>query len=161
MCPDSAVINHPVHIITKDIQLSPSAFIPFCDFGGEMSTVGVKTDQFDVPVCNAFEAKIMNDQLCYEVDLKSFSDKHNIINELKLGLNFIMDYNIDRQIAFNEKQKRTRNISLATVESDHIQQAIIYLNTIGEYEFYCSFMWFMKVYHANFPSRTSKDDWWW
>ena len=103
-----------------------------------MSSVGVKIDQFEIPVCNSFKAKILNDQLCYEVDLKGFSDKHNIINELKLGLNFIMDYNIDRQIAFNEKQKRTRNISLATVESDHNQQAIIYLNTIGEYEFYCS-----------------------
>ena len=124
-----------------------------------MSAMGVKIDQFEVPVCNSFEAKILNDQLCYEVDLKSFSDKHNIINELKLGLNFIMDYNIDRQIAFNEKQKRTRNISLAAVESDQIQQAIIYLNTIGEYELL--FMWFMKVYHANLPSRTSKDDWWW
>ena len=67
-------MNHPVHILTKDNKTSPSSFIPFCEFGGDMSTVGVKIDQFDVPVCNAFRDKIVNDQLCYEVDLKRFSD---------------------------------------------------------------------------------------
>ena len=32
-----------------------------------MSAMGVKIDKFDVPVCNSFQAKILNDQLCYEV----------------------------------------------------------------------------------------------
>ena len=50
-----------------------------------MSAMGVEIDQFVVPVCNSFQAKIMNDQLCYEVDLNKFSDKNNIRNELKLG----------------------------------------------------------------------------
>ena len=54
---DSSIINHPVHIKTKDYKISPSAFIPFCDFGGSMSAMGVKIDQFDVPVCNSFQAK--------------------------------------------------------------------------------------------------------
>merc|ERR1711884_546578 len=32
---DSTIINHPVHIMTKDKKkTSPSAFIPFCEFGG-------------------------------------------------------------------------------------------------------------------------------
>ena len=48
-----------------------------------MSTMGVKIDQFDVPVCNSFQAKILNDQLCYEVDLKRFAAKDNIENEVK------------------------------------------------------------------------------
>ena len=43
-----------------------------------MSAMGVKIDQFDVPVCNSFQAKVLNDQLCYEVDLSRFSDKENI-----------------------------------------------------------------------------------
>merc|ERR1712155_53286 len=68
------IINHPVHIVTKDHQMSPSAFIPFCDFGGNMSAMGVKIDQFDHRVCNSFKAKILYDQLCYEVDLNTFSD---------------------------------------------------------------------------------------
>ena len=69
------VSNHPVHFVTNGGELSPSAFIPFCEFGGNMSAMGVKIDQFDVPVCNSFQAKVLNDQLCYEVDLNRFTNK--------------------------------------------------------------------------------------
>ena len=44
------MINHPVHIMTRDHQMSPSAFIPFCDFGGNMSAMGVMIDKFKRPV---------------------------------------------------------------------------------------------------------------
>ena len=78
------MINHPVHIMTKGNKMSQSAFIPFCDFGGNMSAMGVTIDQFDVPVCNSFQATVRNDQLCYEVDLNTFSDKNNLKNEIGL-----------------------------------------------------------------------------
>ena len=98
--------------------------------------MGFKIDQFDVPVCNSFQPKILNDQLCYEVDLNSLSNKANIQRELKSGLNFLMDYNEDRQVIFdddnspseNEDVSLTRNI----VESNQDQQAFIYLNTVGK-----------------------------
>ena len=66
------VTNHPVHIKEKDGQLSPTALIPFCEFGGNISTMGVKIDQFKVPFCNSFKAKTLNDELCYEVDLNNY-----------------------------------------------------------------------------------------
>ena len=62
------VTNHPVHIQMEDGILSPTALIPFCEFGGNMSVMGVKIDQFDVPVCKSFRPKIIQDQLCYTVD---------------------------------------------------------------------------------------------
>ena len=40
--PDLKITNHPVHIKLKNNQQSPSAFIPFCEFGGTMSAVGIK-----------------------------------------------------------------------------------------------------------------------
>ena len=83
--------------------MSPSAFIPFCDFGGNLSAMGVKIENFDFPVCNSFEAKMLNDQLCYEADLNRFSNKINLHNELKLGLYIIMDYNEDRQVTYEEE----------------------------------------------------------
>ena len=63
-----------------------------------MSSLGMKIDQFDTPVCNSFKAKILNDQLCYEVDVKDILDKNKISEELDLGLTLILDNNIDRQI---------------------------------------------------------------
>ena len=38
-----------------------------------MSAMGIMLDLFDVPVCNSFQARILNDQLCYEVDLNPFA----------------------------------------------------------------------------------------
>ena len=98
-----------------------------------MSAMWVKIDLFDVPVCNSFQAKILNDQLCYEVDLNRFSNKENINRELELGFNFVMDYNEDRQIDLNQYQRNEMELGLASsmVELDHSQKAIIYLNTIG------------------------------
>ena len=113
-------------------MLSPSAFIPFCDFGGNMSAMGVKIENFSVPVCNSFQAKIYNDQLCYEVDLNRFSDKYNIDKELKSGFTFLMDYNEDRQTAFKSSKKEiTIGLASSITEEDHSEQAQIYLNTIG------------------------------
>ena len=128
-------VHHPVHIVNKEGGRSPSAFIPFCEFGSNMSSMGVRIEEFDVPVCNSFKAKVLNDQLCYEVDLNRFSNKDNIENELKSGFVFIMDYNEDRQINTiqGKKANTTRDESLThkIVKSNDNQHAFIYLNTIG------------------------------
>ena len=132
---DLTSVRHPVHIVTKDNKISPTAFIPFCEFGGNMSAVGVTIDQFDIPVCNSFEGKIINDQLCYEVDLNRFSNKVNIIEELKTGFAFIMDYNEDRQITFNQGSEKVIDKGLVSridgAERDS-QHAFVYLSTIGK-----------------------------
>ena len=98
-----------------------------------MSAMGVKIDQFDVPVCNAFKAKIMNDQLCYEVDLKTFSNKNNFGNELELGFTFLMDYNEDRQVTFDQNNKKTEfSLTKSVASSNKNQHAFVYLDTIGK-----------------------------
>ena len=121
--------------MTGDNKISPSSFIPFCEFGGDMSVVGVKLDQFDDPVCNSFQATVVNDQLCYEVNLNRFSKKNNIAKELELGFYFLMDYNEDRQVTIQsslaEEAKRS-GMGANLLESDKKQQAFIYLNTIGK-----------------------------
>ena len=133
ICLDFILANHPVHIVTRNNQLSPSAFIPFCEFGGNMSAMGKIIDQFDVPVCNSFQAKILNDQLCYEVDLDEFSDKNNIDKELDRGFAFIMDYNEDRQVGFDQDINIYNDEGLVDWLSEATQEqtALIYLNTIG------------------------------
>ena len=98
-----------------------------------MSSMGVKINLFDLPVCNRFQAKILNDQLCYEVDLNKISNKDNIENELKTGFVFIMDYNEDRQVTFDKISIQLEDKGLVSrmVESHDNEQASIYLDTIG------------------------------
>ena len=128
-------VSHPVHFITTEGKLSPSAFIPFCEFGGKKSAVSTKIDKLDTPICNCFQAKILYDQLCYEVDLNKFSNRDNIEQEIKSGFIFFMDYNEDKQITFEDKDNYNKededSFSRKIVELDQNDHAIIYLNTIG------------------------------
>ena len=101
-----------------------------------MSAMGVKIDQFAVPVCNSFQAKIMNVQLCYEIDLNRFSEKSNTKNELELGFTFLMDYNEDRQVALNRNISKTKlGLTKSVASSDQNQHAYVYLDTIGKINF--------------------------
>ena len=108
------IVNHPVHIIDEEGNLSPSAFIPFCEFGGNMSIMGTKVDHFDVPVCSSFKAKVLNDQLCYEVDPNNFTLPPNNLVQGQ-GLKFYVDINQDRQTATKDPAFK------------------IYLDTLGKY----------------------------
>ena len=102
-----------------------------------MSVVGQKIDGFGQPMCNSFQAKILNDQLCYEVDLNRFSNMHNIDKELELGFTFLLDYNEDRQFSLDEESSTINKFGLASslVKSDQRQKSFIYLDTIGKYFF--------------------------
>ena len=127
------VTTHPVHIPKEKGEISPSAFIPFCEFGGNMLAMGEISDSFHDPVCNSFQPAILNEQLCYEIDLNNFSRKDNIENELKLGFAFVMNYNEDRQVS-NDKIVETNQVNglvRKLVKFDEDQHAFIHLNTIG------------------------------
>ena len=122
-----------MHITTKTGKKTPSSFIPFCEFGGDMTRVGRKIDDFDVPVCDSFEAKILNDQLCYEVDLNKFSNKANIKAELKLGFAFLLDHNLDRQMISRGKQiTEIKGMNGLVRENSGHQNVTMYLNTLGK-----------------------------
>ena len=127
--------NHPPHIINEDGTLSPSAFIPFCEFGGNMSVMGVKIDQFDVPVCNSFQAKILNNQLCYEVDLYKIFTKDIIKKGVKIGLIILIDHNEDRQVYIEHKEpeRKPKNFLTDLVTISDEPTSMIYVNTIGKY----------------------------
>ena len=104
-----------------------------------MSQMGTKIDQFAIPVCRSFQAKIHNEQICYEIDLQRFSNPKNIERELELGFAFIMDYNEDRQITFdsgsgfNLKNVEVDGLVKEFVKDIEDESSLIYLNTIGEH----------------------------
>ena len=127
--------NHPVHIFDNQENLSPSAFIPFCGYGGDMEAMGVKIDQFDVPVCNSFQAKILNNQLCYEVDLYKIFTKDIIKKGVKIGLIILIDHNEDRQVYIEHKEpeRKPKNFLTDLVTISDEPTSMIYVNTIGKY----------------------------
>ena len=80
---------------------------------------------FNDPVCDSFEAKIRNDQLCYEVDLDKYKDDNKIKEQLKSGLVLLLDYNLERQSEMYNPKK------LNKVGSDE-NDVHIHLDTISK-----------------------------
>ena len=92
-----------------------------------MKSMGKKVKGFDNPVCDSFEAKIRNDQLCYEVDLEKFKDQKRIKEQLKSGLVLILDYNLERQSeTYNPKKINKLN------SDENENEVHIYLDTISK-----------------------------
>ena len=60
--------------------------ISYIEFGGNVPAMSIKNDNFKTLVCNSFKARILNDQLCYEIDLDQYNTENYIANKLKLGL---------------------------------------------------------------------------
>ena len=126
------VSNHPVHIKKKNGEFSTSSFIPFCSFGNDL--IGSKIKGLDIPVCDIFNTKIHNDQLCYETDLQELKDNNTdiLLKQLEIGLTLILDYNEERQMDINDIS--VEKSSVKTFHKDE-NSVSLYLNTIGRYVF--------------------------
>ena len=114
----------------REGKISPSSFIPFCSFGDDKKIMGRQAIGFNNPVCDSFEAKIRNDQLCYEVDLQKYKDTNKIKKQLKSGLILLLDYNLERQSkTYNPKK-------IHKYSSDENENDVhIYLDTISKLDF--------------------------
>ena len=121
-------------MLDREGKISPSSFIPFCSFGNDMKSMGKYMEEFPDPVCDSFEAKIRNDQLCYEVDLDKYKDENKIKEQLKSGLVLLLDYNLERQSEMYNP-KKVHKLDSYENENDFI----IYLDTISKLDskIYC------------------------
>ena len=123
------ISNHPVHIFDANGNISPSAFIPFCEFGEDRSKLGMKHDNFSVQVCNAFTPKIVTDQLCYEIDLQSYrsSDNYHLKKQLNAGLILVLDYNMDR-VKYKDISNKIEDIEPTSIGTSFASTLFEYQN---------------------------------
>ena len=125
--------NHPVHMLEDERLLSPSAFIPFCSFGGNMSALGTRIEMINLPVCTSFQELVFNDQLCYRIDVNKLSQAGGD----GLGLTFAIDNNEERQVqALSAElvgERYDENIlDAAIMRMEEHQKALIYIGSLGE-----------------------------
>ena len=92
--------------------------------------MGTEINGFNSPVCDSFEAKIRNDQLCYEIDLEKYKDTNKIKEHLKSGLVLLLDYNLERQSEMYDPKKVIKSGS-----EENEKDVQIYLETISKLHF--------------------------
>ena len=109
-----------------------SALIPFCGFGGNSDTFGSKIENFSIPVCNSFVSKVIEDEICYEIDVHEKVSKITEDN-LKTGLLLLIDLNEDKQFQAPLEHKNQKNKDLfGMLNSEKMGDEIkIYIETIG------------------------------
>ena len=115
------VTNHPVHLADEKGHFSPTALIPFCRFGGNMSIMGLKIPEFEDPVCNSFRPKMSHDQLCYEVDPNKYKTFINEKDEISLEL--FINYNEDRKISAPVEVEEEKFIIVQTIGIVYYRQS--------------------------------------
>ena len=122
------ISNHPVHLIDSEGNLSPTALIPFCEFGGSMSSLGVKIKEFDVPICTSFEPVIFKKQLCYQIDVNKY--RKGIKKEA--GLALLVDFNEERHLSLNDEKNPVTDKQMITLSNEDSGTDFVYLNTLGK-----------------------------
>ena len=131
------VLHHPVHIVREDGSLSPSAFIPFCDLGGDAALLGRRVEGFDLPVCDKFEVTSLEGRRCYRLDttkhIPRLSSTRQWRELLSKGLTLLLDYNEDRDIHFQSNLKPAEGEgglvhSIAELQTQH--EALVSLDTL-------------------------------
>ena len=133
------ITNHPVHIIDSKGNLSPSSFIPFCAFGENMEIIGTRIGRFNDPVCNSFVPTLHHNQLCYKIDLEKFRNNNEIEDQLKYGLDMILDYNENRQFVKDNKQEKIDESKRKPIFHSEKQESVsIHLDTISNKYFFLS-----------------------
>ena len=131
-----SLLSHPAHILDRRGDLSPSALIPFCSFGGDLALVGRKVAAFQNPVCTAFREKVVNDQLCYGIDVNRLRGDVDWEEALHSGLSLVLDTNDEYDVRrLLTEERHTQNPTRDILNSyDNIQlrdKFTIYLNTIS------------------------------
>ena len=136
---DQKNIHHPVHLIDEQGHLSPSALIPFCDFGGEVSWVGKKVSEFELSVCNSFRKTLLKGQLCYTLDVNQLRREKFSSEDFRLGLTLLLDYNEDRMISNNtyagtgsgQQDDSENNLVKNIVDFEELHKAYINIETLS------------------------------
>ena len=114
---------------------SPSAFIPFCEYNGDMLSVGEHIDNFSFPVCNAFRPTLIEGQLCYQFDRNNLGG--NLTSSKEPYLMFLMDTNDDRQYNVllggdNVTMKEPQGLNKMKESNAIDNEAMIYIDALGK-----------------------------
>ena len=132
------LLRHPVHLVNADKKLFPSAFIPFCGFGGKI--LGQMIPNLMIPVCDNFQPRLLNDQLCYEIDLHNITnDKNPSVEDIKSGFVFVMDYNEDREGISKDNSTIDEEDGFVKMLKEQVHdknQATIHLDTMGNVKYF-------------------------
>ena len=131
----SELSNHPPHLISPTPGLlPPSAFIPFCSLGGDMTQSGQYIQGLSLPVCTAFLPVLHRGQLCFRVSQSSLDLLSNHGGAgVKNSLKFLLDTNAERSSAILNKSNDNSTMDLDPEDFPEDDHARIHIQTLSPF----------------------------
>ena len=120
-------------------NLNPSALIPFCMFDGDMNLLGKQTDNFSLPLCSAFQPRILDSQTCYFVDLTDVTKDMDVRQGEEHGLILFIDANNERMVDVGDKGDENKEAFEANIHAAYDKNDIkVYISTLEPFTGYGS-----------------------
>ena len=94
--------------------------------------MGEKINHFDLPVCIKFRQKILEGQLCYQVDINQIKNQVEAKEAIKHGLLVMIDYNDDKMITEHLNGPARNELHETLSKEDNIIGAKIFIETLGK-----------------------------
>ena len=133
------LFNHPVHILDDEDNLSPSAFIPFCSFEGSSDLLGRELDHFSLPVCSSFKRRVLDGQLCYQIDVNTLVPNKTAAGLQKGGLSLLVDanaeYDLSRLDGKAPEEEIFDDFTEEFFEAEESHKIMIHIETISKTKF--------------------------
>ena len=126
--------SHPVHLKTKNGEILPSAFIPFCAYKTDLLLLGEYIKDIKFPVCNKFTPTLLDGQLCYSLDINPALPDSEALDGKDGELLLFLDYNRERSVRLKRPKtingSSERYISMKGKQTDNEGEARIFIHTL-------------------------------
>ena len=107
-----------------------------------MTSMGLLIDQFSFPICRSFKARVLRDQLCYELNPNEYIGQHKLQESLRVGITLVIDNNEDREVTEASYDKAStvldNNILDVLFQKEKSRTSTIHIHTIGNAVKYCA-----------------------
>ena len=127
-----------MHILDDNLNLSPSAFIPFCSFQGSPDLLSREFGNFSNPVCSSFKKRRLDGQLCYQIDVNTIINETTAAGLQKGGLSLLVDANAEYDLARLRKTPQEEIFDDFTeefFEAEESEKIMIHIETISKANF--------------------------
>ena len=112
---------------------TPGAIVPFCAYAGNLSTLGQQIAGMDFPICDKFQATVLDGQVCYVLNMEALP-RGATENGKDKGLLLALNMNVDtkEEISDSEEEWFDKDI-LKTEASGDINSATVHLSTLDRF----------------------------
>ena len=129
-----------MHLLDDNENLSPSAFIPFCSFQGSPDLLSRDFDNLSLPVCSSFKKKLLDGQLCYQIDVNTLVNETTAAGLQRGGLSLLVDANAEydlNTLLEAPEEDIFDDFTKEFFEAEESEKIMIHIETISKISFIC------------------------